>query len=120
MNVYTSYYANLSRDLKGLVPVAISTSVPQWFPWIVEEMRVLVPGWNLVNGIKSGVITSDEYTECYLKKLNQLDKASIWVELENISKRNDNRDLVLLCYERRGEFCHRHIVANWLGGVNEL
>lgn len=31
-----------------------------------------------------------------------------------------HRDIVLCCYEKPGDFCHRHILAEWLGDVEEL
>jgi uncharacterized protein YeaO (DUF488 family) len=120
MKVYTSYYAKISRNPMGLVPVSISTSTPTWFPWITEEIRCLVPGWELVNGIKAGSITQEEYTERYKEKLASLSKDVIWEQLKSISETNGCRDLVLLCYEKVGDFCHRHLVADWLGGVEEL
>ena len=27
---------------------------------------------------------------------------------------NDNVHVVLLCYEKRGDFCHRHLVSKWI------
>lgn len=120
MKVYTSYYAKISRNPMGLVPVSISTSTPTWFPWITEEIRCLVPGWELVNGIKTGSITQEEYTERYKEKLASLSKDAIWEQLKSISEANGCRDLVLLCYEKVGDFCHRHLVADWLGDVDEL
>lgn len=119
MRVYTSYYAKMSRDLHGMVPVAISTSVPAWFPWITENLRILVPGWDLVMGIKDGRITEEQYRERYKAKLAGIDKEKVWKDLKNISARNGNRDVVLLCYEKAGSFCHRHLVAEWLGDAEE-
>lgn len=38
--------------------------------------------------------------------------------LEAVAK---DRDIVLCCYEKPDEFCHRHILAEWLGkDVEEL
>ena len=28
-----------------------------------------------------------------------------------------DRDIILCCYEKPGEFCHRHVLANWLAGT---
>ena len=34
--------------------------------------------------------------------------------------KNDFSKIILLCYEKPGDFCHRHLVADWLtkNGVN--
>lgn len=49
----------------------------------------------------------DFYIEHYQKEvLDKLDPKKVYEEL------GDNS--VLLCWEKPGEFCHRHIVAEWL------
>ena len=45
----------------------------------------------------------------------QLNKEEIIKQLEYISQKNDNADIVLVCYEKKGDFCHRHILTEWLG-----
>jgi len=121
MKIYTSYYRKVSDDLRGMTPVSISTSTPYWFPWAIENLRMLVPGWDLVNGIKSGSITQEEYVERYKQKLSELDKAEVLHKLQQISQDNHDKDIVLLCYEKPGDFCHRHLVAEWLDcDVTEL
>lgn len=38
--------------------------------------------------------------------------------LESVAR---HRDIILCCYEKPNEFCHRHILAEWLGeDVKEL
>jgi len=31
-----------------------------------------------------------------------------------------DRDIILCCYEKPGEFCHRHVLANWLADKIEV
>ena len=40
-----------------------------------------------------------------------LNAESVYRDLEKLS---NGDDCVLLCYEKSGDFCHRHLVANWL------
>jgi hypothetical protein len=47
--------------------------------------------------------------EIFLKHLESLDKEAVRRALEGFG---DN--VILLCYEKPGDFCHRHIVADWL------
>ena len=54
-------------------------------------------------GINMRYITYDEF---YDKILNELDPYQVFKELGENS--------VLLCYEKPGQFCHRHLVAKWL------
>lgn len=111
MKIFTSYYKKLADDPRDLVPVRVSTSAPSWFPWYCEALPQLYPGWELVNGIKSGVITEKEYVEKYKEKLTYISKEEILSTLKKISEDNFNKDVVLLCYENTEKFCHRHLIA---------
>lgn len=121
MKIYTSYYRHVSDDMRNLIPVRISTSVPSWFPWVCEELSELYPGWDLVNGIKTGAIDWDEYTRIYKEHLSTLNRDVVLEKLKMMSQAQFNKDVVLLCYENKDKPCHRHIVAEWLDcGVEEL
>ena len=115
MKIYTSYYAKLARNPLGLVPVRISTSSPNWFPYICENLECVYPGWDLVNPVKQGTMSFEEYTEKYMAKLEALGKDELMRRLEEISARNGNRDLVLVCWESPEKVCHRHLIAKFLG-----
>ena len=115
MRVYTSYYAKISRDPKGLVPVRISTSMPDWFPYICEELDEVYPGWDLVGPVKAGLMNYDEYTEKYMAKLEAIGRDRLMQILQEISEQNGGRDLVLVCWESPDKFCHRHLIMKFLG-----
>ena len=61
---------------------------------------------NSVKKIKNGV-------KQYSERLNK-DREKIRNEMSAPVWENDNVHVVLLCYEKRGDFCHRHLVADWL------
>ena len=46
-----------------------------------------------------------------------LDAQRVYEDLERLS---NGRDCVLLCYEKSGDFCHRHLVADWLNKKLDL
>lgn len=57
----------------------------------------------------------------YFAKLNKILDAGylpisiarrMWETFEQISEINGKKDLVLLCFEKSGEFCHRNIFAS--------
>ena len=49
----------------------------------------------------------DFYTKTFHERvLNKLDPRQVAQELSD--------DAVLMCYEKSGDFCHRHLVADWL------
>lgn len=100
-NFFTSYYAK-----KGLDPLAVSISAkaPPYFKgrWYLK----LAPDWEMINGIKHGGWSEEDYTAAYLLKLEDVDPFKVVDDLDDGS--------VLLCYEISSDFCHRHIAAEWI------
>lgn len=122
MQVYTSYYGNWNnlKQTDLYVPVRISASKPKWFEEC-EALSDVFPSWDLISRYKNGDITSYEYSTEYMYQLGKLNKQVILAKLLEISKKNDNKDIVLLCWESKGKFCHRYLLGEWLGcDVTEL
>ncbi len=122
MQVFTARFANKRAILaSGAVPVAISLGQPKW-PLgyeIRETFAALCPeGWML------RVEDFEKYRRGYRHKLHQLTPAKIAEGLQDISRRNGGRDLVLLCWEdlgKPGVWCHRRIFAKfWLEETGEI
>lgn len=120
MRIYTSYYAKVKSSWQRYALVRVSTSIPDWFPVEAPGIPELYPGWDLVSGLKDGYITWAEYRERYTGKLSLLDKADVLRRLKEISDQSGGKDVVLLCYEANNKPCHRHLIAEWLGDVEEL
>lgn len=97
--IYTSYFSNADKIPNTLRKLSISTSKKVTLDGRIGE---LAPTWTLVQNYKNGTINSTEYTIQYNKQLEKLDPAIV----------PDN--CVLFCYEKPGDFCHRHLVAQWL------
>ena len=57
---------------------------------------------------KSGQTNATEYETEFMQYLRSIDVKSI---VEKVAK---NRDIILCCYEKPGDFCHRHLVAQVL------
>lgn len=105
MNIYTSYFANL----KNLPANYYITGIVRYLPRYVKKIpnyRVLAPSQDTFQT----EITS-QYTKKFLGQLEQLDARTVYNELEILA---DGRDVILLCYEKPGDFCHRRLVAEWL------
>ena len=113
MQIWTSYYAKMKKLYFDYVVVGVSTSVPRWFPYEVECLPEVYPGWDLVLGIKYGRITQEEYGKMYWAKLMEIDRVSVTRKLEQMYEKY-GKDIVLTCYEKPGDFCHRHILGKWL------
>lgn len=78
---------------------------PKWFEG--EQCTSLAPSTDLLNRYKNGNANIQDYTTEYLNMLNNIDTKFI---IENISK---DRDIVLCCYEKPTDFCHRHLLAEY-------
>ena len=107
--IYTSYYGNF-RNLEGFVKIGISTSQP----FEVDTISKLFPGWDIVHDYKSNP-DNERYVKRYTSEiLSKTSPEEIVGIIRRICRRYNNFKVVLLCYEKRGDFCHRHIVADWL------
>lgn len=118
----TSYYAKLQHRpelFKDRILVATSNSISQFLPQgarsrIVHSYKKLVqPDWKIVEEVKKGIISNEEYTVAYLSMLDQKYQKSPDPFHELIRKAKLG-DVVLFCYEKSGSFCHRHLLAGWL------
>jgi len=96
----TSYYSKY----KGENAVSIAGKCPDWYHG--RQYKVLAPKyWFFKKYKEDGDIAF--YTEQYQKEvLDQLDAKQVFEEL--------GENAVLLCWEKSGSFCHRHLAAAWL------
>lgn len=59
---------------------------------------------------------NDYYVKCFNEQvLNQLDWFQVYEELYNLADSCGlpQYEIALVCYEKPGDFCHRHLVSNW-------
>ena len=113
--IYTSYYGNLKK-LKNsghkIEPISVSRITPVGIHiFTIEE---LFPSKELLNWWKNSNQTESDkqkYIEIYNKQLSQLNAKKIEQKLYQYSCK---KDVVLLCYEKPADFCHRHLIAKWL------
>lgn len=109
--MYTSYYANLRKIPKWIVPITISNSVPE-FARGFSYYSKLIPPWDVVRDYKDGAISWDKFIDIYkdvvLSGLNAKDV------VDELTKLSGGNPWVLMCYESSDKPCHRHIVAEWL------
>jgi uncharacterized protein (DUF488 family) len=97
----TSYFAKSSNRYTA---VSIAGRAPLWYSG--RQYKKLAPKIGFFKKYKED---GDEaaYREQYQKQvLDQLDPREVYEEL--------GERAILLCYEKPGDFCHRHLVAEWL------
>lgn len=112
--IYTSYFGRMARLLKVFKPgqlVSIARSPPLQFTGTrgVRSYKILAPSWDLLNQWHKGLKPFDYITHFQRETLGDLNPVAIVRDLTQ-----DYDTVVLLCYEPEGQFCHRHIVAEWL------
>lgn len=118
MNIYTSYYSKVkSLPLDDMVLVQVSNTVPKWFMnEYIKLSKDVSPEWGLINAYKSGSISKNYFMESYESYLDsKFDKNEILDELTRIADAYQVNTIVLLCYEKDAETCHRTKLGNWLG-----
>lgn len=105
--IYTSYYAVMQKIPKTIIPVSISKGIPAWY--LGQSYNILAPRWNTVDKYRKGGSWEEYIKEYYDTILNKLDPTRVMNDLKEIGN-----DVVLLCYEKSRDNCHRHLVAQWL------
>ena len=107
--MYTSYFANLRRLPKDIIPISICAKPPNWYRG-ARYGRLAPPYDVLMNYKRDG--DSKKYVREYRKRvLNALNPDSVIDELFRIS---GGKSFAMLCYEKPDDFCHRRVVAEWL------
>lgn len=125
MQFFTSYYGNYRNIPKDYICIGISRYCPEWFRkgnysnFVFEEDSILAPEKDLLEDIKSGRETEEgykrRYVECLFRKLGNM---SMYTYFGSLSKKyGQYKAIVMLCYEKPEDFCHRHILRKLMNNV---
>ena len=115
--IYTSYFANRYKFPQNAKIISIARYAPIYFKGTCWD--VLAPSKELLYQYKYSGIDEEEYTNQYLKELQQRNKEAVRQALWQLEDQYGN--VILCCYEKKNNFCHRHILAEWLDiGIKEL
>lgn len=107
--------ASFSDFLAGKVknPIAISRTVPPEYSRAnLPRYMKLAPPSELFNEFKYGAMKGNVpyFNDEFYRYLSELDAHAVFNELK---ERVSWQEPTLLCWEPKGQFCHRHIVAEW-------
>ena len=98
----TSYFAMSTNNKYA---VAICRYPPAYYTGRIYS--TLAPGEKLLREFKLGWVSQESFIARYQEEtLSKLSAKQVFNDL--------GESAVLLCHEKTGEFCHRHIVAKWL------
>lgn len=108
---YTSYFGMLCKLPSNVVPVCITRHKPRWYDGLCCQS--LRPSQLILDAYRINQITQDEYKHMYTQQvLLRLCPARIMNKLQRLV--GSGCTPALMCYEKSGQFCHRHIVSDWL------
>ena len=116
--IYTTYFGNYRKFPNDALPLGVTRFKPSY--WEYPNIENLAPSENLLRQFKDKTIDEYVFGQKYLNELSErgLTPHGVRSILESVA---NGRDILLCCYERPGEFCHRHLLANWLGNdIDEL
>lgn len=116
--LYLSYFARLKQG-KGK-KISIAQFNPSWLKEgdIDGCLKELSPSRDLLLDYKYGNLSWNKYTERYLKQLSNFyrykdNKLQTRSDLKQLLEWLDSgEDIILYCYERNGDNCHRYILGD--------
>jgi len=122
--IYTSYFAQMRNFPKNYIPVAICGGVPDWY--LGTRYKKPAPKLGFFQEWKKNG-DNNYYIEHYnsevlaqlnpdavLNDLQLLVPEEIRAQMQEPIWTSPHVHLVLLCYEKPTDFCHRHLFAEWL------
>lgn len=119
--IYTSYFGKLKKLPENIIPIAICAKIPDWYTGL--SYKKLAPKYEFFNKWKHDH-DNGEYVRCYKEQvLDKLNVDNVVKELDYMMLDETNSidskvdyvcHIALICYEKPSDFCHRHIVAEWL------
>lgn len=107
--IYTSYFANLKNLPDNVCPISICGKAPDWYKGI--QYKALAPKYWFFKKYKEDG-DAEFYTLAFQKDV--CDALNVSTTLLDLQKLAGDKIPCLLCYEKPGDFCHRHIVAEWI------
>ncbi len=109
--IYTSYFAKLKSLPNNIITISMCGKTPDWYAGL--QYKKLAPKYDFFMKWKQNH-DNDYYIKCFKKQvLDKLDASTVVNELTNLVSSSD-KEICLICYEKPSDFCHRHLVADWL------
>ena len=107
--IYTSYFAKLKSLPDNIIPISICGKAPDWYKGL--QYKKLAPKYDFFMKWKDNH-DNDYYTKCFNEQV--WDKLDVEDTVSELIDLYSGIDIALICYEKPEDFCHRHLVAEWL------
>lgn len=114
MMIYTSYFAKLKSLPDNVIPISICGKAPDWYKGL--QYKKLAPKYDFFMEWKKSH-DNDYYIKCFNEQvLSNINASDVVMELKHLCGKSlwENPPIALICYEKPSDFCHRHLVAEWL------
>jgi len=107
--IYTTYFAKLKKLPKDIITFSICGKAPAGYKGF--QYKKLAPKYDFfMEWKRTG--DNDYYIKCFKEQvLNKLNADEVISEMIDP---HSGVDIALVCYEKPNDFCHRHLVAEWL------
>ena len=113
--IYTSYFAKIKElERNNIIPISICGKAPDWYKGL--QYKKLAPKYGFFMEWKKNH-DNDYYIEHFQSEvLDQLNATEVILDFSRLSYGFNvgENDIALICYEKPSDFCHRHLVAEWL------
>lgn len=113
--IYTSYFAKLKElENHNIIPISICGKAPDWYKGL--QYKKLAPKYGFFMEWKKNH-DNGYYIEHFQKEvLDGLDATEVILDFSRMvyGFNVGENDIALICYEKPSDFCHRHLVADWL------
>ena len=110
--MYTSYFAKIKQLPEKYICISICGKAPDWYNGL--QYKKLAPKWEFFQEWKKTGDNNYYIKEYEEQVLSELTAKKVIRELKEIAQTDNIDNIILLCYEKPGDFCHRHLVAEWL------
>lgn len=115
--IYTGYFAGWRAWPTGALAIGVTRFKPDY--WTGINLDKLAPSAELLRQYRNNYIDEYMFKNIYLSELNNRGLTPNFVR-QSLKEAAGERDIILCCYEKPNEFCHRHILNEWLGGDGEI
>ena len=113
--IYTSYFAKLKElERNDIIPISICAKAPDWYKGL--QYKKLAPKYGFFMEWKKNHNNDYYIGHFQAEVLDQLNATEIILDFSRLSYGFNvgENDIALICYEKPSDFCHRHLVAEWL------
>lgn len=112
--LFTSYFAMSGKLPDYITPIAICGGIPDFWIGKLWTRKLAPRKWFFDEWKKNH--DNDFYIRNFEKEvLSNLNPVDVLDTLYGLANQNkDGKIPCMICYEKPGDFCHRHLVAEWL------